>query len=233
MKRAFLMATCACASPSAVEIVAPLATTSVSPAPNDEVSLPHEATLVTSQSSGTWAADFPRAKTYAVYDVQGAARVLLTWRVGESDVAKNVAPVDLVVRGRGDARAISFGELSGVVEPWTLSWCPRSGFHAETGDVWNAENSAVASSFSIGLMQGSDDMIIVKGGSTLHVLHRESSDGRCLEKKQGPLDVCADFEWKLAADIRVSPSAAIHETVEVEGKPFDCGIELWGGRLIK
>jgi hypothetical protein len=237
MKRAFfVLLVCACSAPRTVvvEIAAPLASATVAP-PSDEVVVPRSALRVPPSAEGPWVADFPTSKTFAVYDVPDARRVLLTWRVGPSHFEKrvgedddeaesypvnHVASVDLVVRARDVTRVISFGALSGHVDPPALSWC-------KTTDP-SSRAPSFASTFAIGIAQGDDELAIVRDGQTLHVLHRETSDGYCEETKQGPLDVCDGAHWERVADIRVatrSSSVELYEIVEEEGKTFDCRME--------
>ena len=249
MKRAvFVLFACACSgSPAKVDIAAPLPRVTVASA-SDEALIPRSAARVPDSSDAPWAADFEREKMFAVYDLPNAHRVLLTWRVGEShfvkrvgegDEAENypvnhVSRVELAVQARGETRAISFGELSGSPEPVGISWCENTGWQAANGESWTVPLLPVR--FSIGITQGDDEMAIVRDGATLHVLHRQTTDGYCETKKQGALDVCGD-EWKRAADVHISKGAEIWQTVEQDSgkmrEPFDCGMELWGQRLIK
>jgi hypothetical protein len=233
----------------AVEIVTPVASATVAPV-HDDVAIPREAARVTFDAEGPWAATFPADKSFAVYDLPDAERVLLTWRVGKDHIVKrvaaesgedypvnHVAPIDLVVQARGETRTIAFGELSGTVETVALSWCGRTGWKLENGESWKPSPPALAVSFSIGLAQGDDEMRIVRdaqnGTSTLHVLHRETSDGKCDDLKQGPLDVCEGAEWHRVADVRVPARAVIYETVEQEHKPYDCSVGPWGQKLVR
>ena len=226
MKRAiFMMVACACTTPrTTVEIAAPLASATVVPV-YDEVAVPRGAKRVAASADGPWAADFAPSKSFATVDVPDARRVLLTWRVGKSRVERRTDPdedddypadrtasIELVVRARNETRVISFGSLCGNVEPTELSWCAKT-------------REPFAATFSIGLAQGDDQMAIVRDGRTLHVLHRETSDGSCEEVKQGPLDVCDGSAWERVADVRLAAGAELYETVEQDGKPFECGME--------
>ncbi len=245
MKRAALVLFCACSTAPVknVEIAAPLAHATVAPV-HDDVAIPREAARVTFDAEGPWAASFPEDKSFAVYDLPDAERVLLTWRVGKDHVVKrvesdedypanHVAPVDLVVQARGETRTITFGDVSGNVETIALSWCGRTGWKLESGEHWTPSPPALAVAFAIGLAQGDDEMRIVRDGRTLHVLHRVTSDGKCDDGKQGPLDVCDGEEWHRAADVRVPLQATIYETVEQEGKPYDCSAGPWGQKLVQ
>jgi hypothetical protein len=72
----------------------------------------------------------------------------------------------------------------------------------------------------------------VRDGDVLHVLHRETDDGRCEEIEQGPLHTCDNAEYVLQADIRVSHGAALRELVQDEGKPIECGVDHYGSKLV-
>jgi len=240
MKRAFFVVlACACSAHSrgmAVEIAAPLASTTTAPV-HDEVAIPKGSRRVAITDEAPWAADFAPSKKYAAYDTPSARRALLTWQIGKSHVSKSddgedetdseyirthtVTPIDLVVRARGETRTISFGELAGSIEPAAISFCAKN-------TSWQSHPS-FAAKFSIGLMQGDDDMVILhdakNGTDTLHVLHRETSDGSCEDGKQGPLDICEGFQWERVADVRLAPGTELWETVELEGKTFDCSME--------
>jgi hypothetical protein len=233
MKPALFAVLCACSAPRSVEIAAPLASATAAPA-HDEVAIPKGARRIAKTENAPWAADFPPSKKFAPIDVPSAARVVFVWRVGKAHLLKSgenedeeyvrthtVAPVDLVVRARGETRTIWFGDFAGGVAPLALSFCSLS-------RAWQT-HASIAATFSIGIIQGGDDMTIVRddknGAGTLHVLHRETSDGSCTETKQGPLDVCEGFEWERAADIRLASGTQLYELVELDGKTFDCGME--------
>jgi len=231
MKRAvFVLFACACSHSrdvSAVEIAAPLASAQVAPV-HDEAALPRGARQVSFGAGADWAASFPAAKTFATFDLPEAHRVLLTWRVGKGRAVQalpesedypgnHVAPVALAIEARGATRIAPFGELSGSIPPPENSWC--------AGTSYKPTIPAFGAVFSIGTMQGGDEIVVVRDGGTLHVLHRETSDGSCEDAKQGPLDVCEGFQWERAADIHVPAAATIWEMIEDEGKPLDCGTE--------
>jgi hypothetical protein len=235
MKRVFFVlllgALSACsAAPRSVEIAAPLSRAAIVPAHDDEVAIPRGAKPVKFGAEAPWAAAFPKSKKFATYEMPSASRVvLLTWRVGKSHIVNAVespeedypgnhaAPVELVVRARNETRTIAFGDMAGFIQPTAIEWCAPPSDHKS--------NAAFAAEFSIGTMQGDDEMVVVRDTRTLHVLHRETSDGHCEDAKQGPLEICEGGEWQLVADIHVTPGAAIYETVESEGKPFDCSPE--------
>jgi hypothetical protein len=245
MKRVlFVLLSCACSTPPrAVEIAAPLS--SAQPVVFDEVAIPEGAVRIDAPANGDWAASFPGEKNFATYDVR-ASRVLLTWTVGPSHLRKDligdsedypvnhVASVALEVRARGISKKIELGELSGEVNAHVLSWCSARGFRSATPQYdWKAPAPAVASMFDIGITQGDDQFMVVRDGATLHVLHAETSDGKCDDAKQGPLLVCDGFQWSRIADIHVGDKAVIYETVLQADKPFDCTTEHWGSSLIK
>ncbi|HEY1960622.1 MAG TPA: hypothetical protein VGH28_33655 [Polyangiaceae bacterium] len=249
----FVVVVCACSktTPSVVEIATPDPSASAIASAKAAMAPParpaNEARIVAA-ANGSWAAKFPRASSFATYDVPGS-HVVLAWRIGahhardplvggpgyEDAPANHVARVELVVSAGSVANTIAFGDLSGTVDPLGLSWCERTGFHlpADAGWAPPPRNPAVASTFSIGITQGSDELMVVRDAGKLHVLHRETSDGRCVEAKQGPLDVCAGDEWQLVADVRVAPDAELWESVTEEGRAFACGAARPGETLIK
>lgn len=232
MKRLAVVVFCACrsSSPANVEITAPLASAVIAPV-HDEIVIPRGAKRMIVKEDAPWAATFPTSKTFATYDLPAASRILLTWRVGKSHVVKSslaseddypgnhVAPADLVVTAKGDTRIVALGELSGSVEPYALSWCAKD----ETAD---RHPRAFAATFAIGTPQGDDELAIVRDGRTLHVLHRETTDGKCDDDaKQGPLDVCEGSEWNRVADLRMASDSELWEIVTSEGKTLSCDPE--------
>lgn len=229
MKRLFPILFCACSTTTTAKVeIAALPPSGVVPV-HDEVAVPGDAKRVIVKEDGAWAAAFAPSKTFATYDLPDARRVVLTWRIGPHHAVKqleddedypsnHVAPIDLVVSAKGDTRTIAFGELSGSVVPYWLSWCK----------VGDRESRAFAATFAMGTPQGDDEFAIVRDGRILHVLHRQTSDGKCDEARQGPLDICDGFEWERVADLRMTSDPQRTELWEIatnEGKPFDCDTE--------
>jgi hypothetical protein len=228
---------CACAgsNPRSVVISAPVAPTSVIASPVREDPVPPNAVRIVASADGSWARTFPREKNFETIDVPAARSMLLDFRIGASHPWKTLAPDEdyaanyvaslaLAVGGR----EISFGEISGSAHPPSLTYCARLGWHDEEGNVPTFAPSVV-SAISIGVIQGDTEIMIVRDGSTLHVLHRETSDGRCDEAKQGPLDVCEGFEWHVRADVRLATNPVIYERVMEVAAPFDCGSPMMDG----
>jgi hypothetical protein len=220
-----VVALCGCsAAPRAVEIAAPLASTPHSPPKVAEDELPPKAVAITSDADGAWAAPFPKAKGFVSLDLPESSRVLLTWKTraarrvrdlepGADYPANYDIPVELEVSARGAVKRVALGGLTGSIAPYEQSFCVRT----------NAPDPSVAAWFGVGVVQGSSDFMIVRDIGTLHVIHRESSDGKCDDVKQGPLDVCDGSEWEIVADVHVGRNAALYERVTVEGAPLDCG----------
>ena len=193
-------------------------------------------------AGGAWARAFRAEKNVSVLDARGG-RVLLSWRIrayrtvkplpAEEDYPGNhVARLELVVRAEGAERVVPLGEMSGTPTPAAVTFCKNRGFHVDADGGWEfPKDPSVASAFTMAIVQGSDDYLLVRDGGTLHLLHRESSDGRCDESKQGPLDVCEGFEWARRAEIHVG-GAELFETIDDDGKPFDCTAERWGERSV-
>lgn len=236
-----LLAACGPAPAPRVEIAAPLARP-VAPVRAPVEAMPAGAAAVHSSASGSWARAFPADKSFRTVDVPSAARVLLTWHVGERHAVKSlateedypanhVAPTALVVHAAGTDTTISLGELSGIEGPLAVTYCKNRGYRADADGAWGfPKEPSVASAFQMMIMQGSDDYLLVRDGGTLHLLHRETSDGRCIEGKQGPLDICEDFEWSRLAEIHVG-AADLFERID-DGGGFDCTAEVWGERLV-
>ncbi len=237
---------CACVrtSPNAVEIAAPLAKPAAS-APVVEEALPPDALRAPSAGEGSWAAAFPSAKSFAVVEMPSASRVLVHWRIGAGRKAKELPPdedypgnylvsVDLVVRSRGVEKLVPLGELAGGADPIHLSYCARAGFTMPSWpEFGKPQDPSSASWFAVGTPQGDSDFMLVRDGDVVHVLHRETSDGKCDDAKQGPLEVCEGFEWERVAEIRGTRGAALFEHVTDEGKPFDCGADRMGEALTR
>jgi len=235
---------CACTTPRAVEIAAPLAKP---PAPIvvEEEPTPADAVRAPSAAEGSWAAAFPSAKSLTVVEVPSASRVLVHWRIGPGRKVKELpadedypgnywVAVDLVVRAHGVEKLVPLGELAGSVDPIHLSYCARAGFTMPSWpEFGKAQDPSSASWFAVGTPQGDSDFMLVRDVDVVHVLHRETSDGKCDDAKQGPLDVCEGFEWERVAEIRGTRGAALFERVTDEGKPFDCGADRMGESLTR
>ncbi len=242
----WLVIACGCSTPPrAVEVPAPLATPPVSIVPlDDEAPLPKSAVLARSSAEGSWAARFPEARTFTALEVLKSSRVILHWRVGPSRKVKDlppeedypgnyVAPVDLLVRSRGVEKTITLGELAGYPDPAHQSYCAHAGFVMPSWPKFGTPpNRSVAAWFSVGVMQGDSEFMIVRDGDVLHVLHRETSDGRCDEKKQGPLTTCEGEEYERVAEIRGTRDAGLFEWMTDEDKDIDCGAERMGGERL-
>src|SRR6185503_4223975 len=239
---ALLLAACGPAPLPRVEIETPIPRP-VAPASLPIDLVPADAAPIRSRASGDWARAFPPAKTFRVYEMPRAARVLLTWRIGFAHAVKeiaddhedypgnHVAETSLVVRAAGAEQTLSLGELVGSPGPSSITYCKNRGWRVDADGCWAfPKEPSVASAFEMSIMQGSDDFILVRDGGTLHLLHRETSDGSCDEGNQGPLDICEGFEWSRLAEIHVG-GADLFERIDDAGG-FDCAIEHWGERLV-
>lgn len=232
------LAACSPGSAARVEIVAPLPRVAP-PVAALEVAMPREAAAIRSSASGEWARAFPAEKAFREWDLPRGARVLLTWRMGrehavrdlasgEDYPANHVLPLELVLRAAGAVVTVPLGELPGAPSPTAVTYCRNRGYHVDSDGGWSLpKEPSVASSFDLAIMSGSDDFLVVRDGGTLHLLHRETSDGRCDETKQGPLDVCEGSEWSRAADLDVG-GGALYESIEDGEAPFDCAAEVLG-----
>lgn len=192
---------------------------------------PPGAALVSSRRDASWARAFPKAAAFRELEAPARRSLLIEWRLGPahavhydgSDDEYEGPPAIPIELGVGPA-SLALGEHTGTVTPASQSYCFDLGWHAE--EPQTPRPSSVVSSLSVTTMQGDSDFMIVRDGMTLHVLTRETSDGRCDEAKQGPLDVCEGFEWQRIAAIHLTSDATLYERVESEGKPFDCGAPL-------
>lgn len=133
--------------------------------------------------------------------------------------------------------SIPLGSHVGTARPPAQSYCMHLGWHLDSEHAVRQSQPAaqlsILSSLSIGTMQGDTEVMIVREGATLHVLHRETSDGRCDEAKQGPLDVCQGFEWERVAEVRLTGEPLLYERIDEQGKPFDCSVPtFYGARLL-
>jgi len=179
--------------PANIEIATPAAS-APTVAASPEEPLPFLAAAAESKTDGAWARAIPKDKAFKAYEVGEVARALVTWRVGASHFVKrvdgpdleasewpvnHVAPVDLVVRASGKETTVPLGELCGSSETFDVSYCKHRGFRLRKEMQWGFPTEpSVAAAFSIGIVQGSDDFIVVRDGANLHVLHRQSSDGK-------------------------------------------------------
>lgn len=255
MKRLLWLALAACgptAAPRVELAAAPSASVAPAPPPPAEA-IPAGAAAIRSGDRGAWARTIREAPKFRRVDLPGASRVLLTWRIGASRTLKPLPPeedyganhvsvVDLVVRARGGDTVIPLGELPGSPVPANVTYCRNRGYHVDTDGAIGAsapdqanwgfpKEPNVASAFMLDMIQGGDDFLLVRDGGTLHLLHRETSDGSCNEGKQGPLAICEGSEYARVAEIHVG-AADLFETIDGEGKPFDCTAERWGQRLV-
>ena len=201
-----------------VSLAPPIALPSASAAAPKDPAPPPNAIRIHASRDADWARAFPKAKNFVVVQIPQTNTLVLFWRIGKTHKAKELPPeedyagnyvqrVDLVV----GPETIAFGDIGGSVAPPSQSCCARADLP-----------SYVTSSVSVGTMQGDSELMIVRDASTLHVLHRETSDGRCDEAKQGPLDVCEGFEWERRAEIHTSGDPVLYERVDEAGEPFDC-----------
>jgi hypothetical protein len=245
---------CAChRTPPSVELTAPAPSASASQATAHVAAPKAEAAPIQSKAVGAWARGFPRDEGFVTLEVGDAPSALLTWRIGayhavkalaaDADYAANhVAAVSLVVRARDNEVVVPLGELSGSAPPLGQSYCKNGGFHLAGGDVWAFPNDpSVAAAFSVGVAQGSSDFLVVRDGATLHLLHRETTDGRCDELKQGPLDTCKYAEYKRRANIHIAEAAVLSETIDGPGSVnadsgasggFDCAASVAGAHVL-
>jgi hypothetical protein len=185
---------------------------------------PPNATRAEPSTDGVWARTLPHEKEYAEYDVRATATLLLVWHVGphrqltkrgvpEDDFAVNFgSTVDLAI----GAETISFGAISGRIVAPELTYCARLGWHKPDGPrtfpAW------VVSSLTLDIPQSLDDFMIVRDGSTLHVLHRHADD-----------DASTTAPWSLRANVRVAGRPVLYERVEQANAPCDCGAPLGEG----
>jgi hypothetical protein len=200
---------------------------------------PEGAVLVTSTRDATWARAFPTEKGFVVIDVPAAPSLFLDWRIGVPHPFKNadgevydlpITPIALAVGARDE----KLGEFGGTARPAAQTYCAHLGWHrANDGETPAPPLPSLVSKAALGTMQGDDDFMIVRDGSVLHVLHRQTSDGKCDEAKQGPLDVCEGEEWKRRVEIRLAGDPALFERISDGGKPIDCGApSFYGDRLL-
>jgi hypothetical protein len=239
-----LVVACGCLDssvPARVALPRVTARTTVQPVPPSDA-MPPGAVPVHSGAGGAWARDFPAAESFRAYDAGGAGRVLLTWRIGPTHVVVNVpggdypvnhvSAVELVLHARGRDTVVPLGDLPGAPPPIAATYCKNRGFHPDCDGGWEFPGEPnVASAFRMDMIQGSDDFVVVRDRGTLHVLHRQSSDGHCEAKKQGPLDACDGDEYARVAEIHVG-AAELFETVDDQGSPFDCGADRFGMQLV-
>jgi len=208
--------------------------------------VPDAAAPIRSEAKGSWARAFPASKGFREVVAPSTRTLVLIWQVGPQRKARQLDPsedypanyvqhVDLLVGDGAGRVAISLGELSGGVERFGVTYCRGRGFrlpHPESGWRFPAEPS-VTSAFSIGVVQGDSEFLLARDADVLHLLHRETSDGRCDEIRQGPLDGCEGFEYERVADVRIPRGAALYELVRDEAEPLDCSTPtLYGAALL-
>ncbi|HSQ67299.1 MAG TPA: hypothetical protein VLM85_28985 [Polyangiaceae bacterium] len=211
-------------------------------APLPPSSVPDGAVPIHSEAKGSWARAFPAAKGFREVVAASTSTLVLVWRVGPQHKAKQldpsedypanyVQPVDLLVGDGAGRVSIALGELAGAIERPGVTYCRGRGFrppHPVPSWQFPSEPS-VAAAFSIGVVQGDSELLLVRDADVLHLLRRETSDGRCDEIKQGPLDGCEGFEYERVADVRIPRGAALYELVEDEAKPLDCSVPPFYG----
>jgi hypothetical protein len=180
---------------------------------------------------GFRAVDLEVHGTLHVTWLQHAARTVLGAAPNPDDPANHPSDVELSLEGD---RKLTFalGPHSGDVTPLDATLCKRAGWRAPPGDDWTMPNlDSLASSFSVGNWQGSDDFLLVHAGRALHVMHRRTGDGLCEPKiRQGPLEVCRDEPFEHVAEVRLKGADPdVDEAIQVETgagpawTPFDCG----------
>lgn len=184
---------------------------------------------------GGWLPGIARAKGFESFVLPAPGTVHLTWLVGstrrvralpaDQDYGANyVAAIGLRVERGGVVRTLDFGEEAGAIQPLEISFCQRSGWVPIGGRAWDLPKiDGVVSSFAVGVMQGNDEHLVMRGPNALYVLHRQTSDGRCDEGKQGPLDVCLGFEWQLRAVAELAGDPDFDESVASVDR-FDCAV---------
>jgi len=222
----------ACGAPVAPRVeLAPSAPRS-SPAPVVTAeAIPVDAAPIHAAASGAWARAIPKHASFATYEAATSGTVLLTWRVGAAN-ADQLSPVDLVVRANGRATIVPVGAAPGAAPPFQVSYCKHRGYVTPPDGAWAfPDEPSVASAFGMVIVQGSDDWVVVRDGPTLHVLHRQTSDGHCDETKQGPLATCVGFAYDRRVEIRVG-SGDLFETIDARGAPYDCAADWYGERLV-
>jgi hypothetical protein len=121
--------------------------------------------------------------------------------------------------------AIPLGELSGYVEPYDVTYCRGRAFRLPPNAEWNFPvEPSVAAAFSLGTPQGATRYMLVRDGDVLHLLHVETSDGRCDDVKQGPLLACKGALYARTADIHIPHRASLHERIDNLGSPLACSV---------
>jgi hypothetical protein len=233
-------------SPAPTADVAPIVSASSSASASvasEPATPPDPAGKIVSASAGSWAAAFPVSKKLVTLDVPSAPRVDIEWRVAKKRKVTSHTPgvdypidfasrTDLVFRAAGVEKIVALGDLNGFVNPMHQSYCFAIGYElAHAPDMGKAPEPSVASRFALGVTQGESKLMLVRDGDVMHVLHQESSDGKCDDKKQGPLDVCKGREWERIADVRGLRGAALYEIVTYDGKPLDCAEDMYGSHL--
>ena len=182
---------------------------------------PPHAVIVTSASDASWARTFPAGKDLQHVELGAARSVLLAWHIGAphptimGDDEEYTLPMSRIELRAGPV-TVDLGEHAGTAsseQPYCLHLKGRSPLPSVKSYV---------SGMSIGMSSGDTELMIVRDESTLHVLHRESSDGKCDEAKQGPLDICDGFEWERVAELHIAADAVLYERIDSENDPFDC-----------
>jgi hypothetical protein len=230
-----------CPSPPAqhVDIPTPLASASVAPVVAAPIVPSKKLAAIHVGAGGAWAAKFPAAKTFKTYDPHAASQVVITWHVGAYHAAKPLAQDDdypanhvaLLELEVGDVH-VNLGEMSGSPVSSEVSFCKNLGFKIDSDAGWGfPQERNIASAFTMSIAQGSDDYLLVRDVGTLHLLHRQSSDGKCDEGKQGPLDICEGADWSRIAELHIG-AAELFETIAMQDKPFDCTTAQGGLRLV-
>lgn len=184
----------------------------------------------------SWALALPRDVNYSEVALDGVGPLAIEWHVlptrrlhdvpPEHDYPGNYASELALLLRRGEAaRTIALGLHAGSPSSLGLSSCQRR--LPETDRQVSALPN-MASTFSVEIMQGSSDFMLVRGrAGALHLLHRETHDGACpVMVRQGPLETCADMTWEALASITTDATVAVETVVfaDEDGKtePFDC-----------
>jgi hypothetical protein len=200
----------------------------------------------TSMPDPTWVLAARRERGFRSVALEGSGAVHLVWTRGEpqDDPASSmpVARVEIVLTRDGRATRVDVGKVVGSIEPGSSTLCARLRYRAADGSALALPSiDGLVSAMSVGLMSGSDDLLVVLGGGALHVLRSQRTDGMCeSQAKQGPLTVCHGEEYTRVAEVRLGPAASFEESiVETTGTgtgaivvPLDCAAPTIEGSLL-
>lgn len=184
-------------------------------------------------ASGGWLPALPHEKGFRSLAMADAGTVRVTWDVGAArhvrDAWPDVSRVTLRVERGAASETVDFGEVSGGFVPSGISACMRRGFTTPATISWQFPTiDGMVAAMSLGVAQGTDDFMVMRGPNALYVLHRQTSDGKCDDIKQGPLEGCAGFEWRTRLVIDAPGDPDFEENV-VSRDPFDCAAHSMAG----